>query len=701
MLKIEKIFLILLLFIANIYAYDFNFTKEEVVWLKNHKEIVVSNQLDWYPYDYNHKGKATGYIIDYMNYIADKINLKVKYKTDSWENLLNHFNANEIDILLLAAKSKERESNYILSSKILDIRYSLVIKNDRFDLKTFGDLKGKKIALVKGWVISSVIKSKYKEINFIEFSTSKDALEAVAFGVVDAVIEDYFTANSLIKIHMLSNLHVASKVDLFDEYSSLHIMAQKENKTLINIINKVIVALPEHELLGIKEKWLAAVGTQLKSSVNFTDNERNYLFNKKNINMCIDPDWMPLEKNDNGNHIGMSSDYMRLLQDKINIPITMVNTKSWLESIEFAKSRKCDIYSLAMPTPERKLYMDFTKPYLKIPLVLVTRNNEIFYSDVSAITDKKIGIVEGYAYGEILKVKYPNMQLVNVKNLKEGLDSVENGNMFGFIGTLATVGYNIQNSYMSQLKIAGKFEESWELGVGTRNDEPLLHSVFEKAISSIPAQAHQEILNKWISVNYERGKDYSLFYKLLGVLCIVGLFIVYRQYELKKYNKQLKILSTTDTLTGVVNRMKLDEILNYEKSNFDRYKKEFSIILIDIDDFKEINDKFGHHIGDNFLKEFSHVIKTNMRASDTLGRWGGEEFLIISPLSDIEGAQKLAQKLKDKINEHNFTLIGNKSASFGVAQIQENEHIDELFDRADKALYTSKRLGKNRVTIDL
>jgi polar amino acid transport system substrate-binding protein len=462
-----------------------------------------------------------------------------------------------------------------------------------------------------------------------------------------------------------------------------------------------MVHLTNDEVINLKEKWLNTLNKNIQDSISFTQEEKNYLFNKKVIKMCIDPDWLPLEKNDNGKHIGMSSDYMNLLKEKINIPIEMVNTKTWLESIEFAKQRKCDIYSLVMATPERKMYMNFTQPYLKIPLVLVTRNDEIFYSDVTAIQDKAIAIVEGYAYGEILRVKYPKMNLINVKNLKEGLDAVAKGRVFGFIGTLATVGYNIQKEYVGQLKIAGKFDDNWELGIGTRNDEPLLLSVFEKAISSIPQEAHQEILNKWISVNYERRNDYSMFYKVLCVIFIVVAFILYRQHELKKYNKKLEILSTTDSLTGVYNRMKLNEIFHYEKMHFDRYKNPFSIILIDIDDFKVINDKFGHSVGDTFLKEFVQLLSKNMRLSDTFGRWGGEEFLLISPRSDLESAQKLAQKLKDKIENHVFANVGLRTASFGVSQIKEGESIEALFDRTDKALYISKQLGKNKVTIDL
>ncbi|MBE0492126.1 MAG: GGDEF domain-containing protein [Sulfurospirillum sp.] len=355
-----------------------------------------------------------------------------------------------------------------------------------------------------------------------------------------------------------------------------------------------------------------------------------------------------------------------------------------------------------MAIPERRTYMNFTKPYLQIPLVLVTRPNELFFSDIGSINDKKIAVIKGYAYGEILRVKYPRMQLVEVSNAKEGMKKVLYGEIFGFIDTLATSAYQIQKNYTTQLKIAGKFDEHWDLGIGVRNDEPLLFSIFEKAIESIDKLEHQKILNKWIALNYADNYRYKeFFWKLVALVIFLGLLIAYRQYALNKYNKKLEILSSTDKLTGVYNRLKLDEIMVYELQKFNRYKQPLSIILLDIDNFKLINDTYGHHKGDIFLQELSYLIQQNIRNTDCLGRWGGEEFLIILPHTDIEDAHKVAQNLQKLICEHQFSFISKQSASFGVVSVHLDESIDTFFERVDKALYTSKKLGKNRVTIDL
>jgi len=274
-----------------------------------------------------------------------------------------------------------------------------------------------------------------------------------------------------------------------------------------------------------------------KSPLDLTSEERLYLQKKSSINMCIDPDWMPYEKNTNGEHIGMTADYFKLFQEQLNMPINLVNTKSWIESIEYGKQRKCDIFSLVMPTNTRKVYLDFTKPYIKIPLVIATTMQQLFINKITDVKNKKLGIVTGYAYAEILRQKYPTIQLIEIENITKGLKQVENGNLFGFIGTLATLSYQIQKNHVGQLKIAGKLDEEWEGGIGIRNDEPILKTIFNKAIDNITHKQNQDILNKWISVDYEQELDYTIIFKWLGVLLFLFTTIL---FVILKANVKLK-----------------------------------------------------------------------------------------------------------------------------------------------------------------
>lgn len=175
--------------------------------------------------------------------------------------------------------------------------------------------------------------------------------------------------------------------------------------------------------------------------------------------------------------------------------------------------------------------------------------------------------------------------------------------------------------------------------------------------------------------------------------------IVKMAHSIKQHHEELKYLSITDMLTKIYNRAKLESTLQIKVDDFNRYGYKFGIILIDIDDFKEVNDNFGHQVGDKFLIEFANLLKRNIRKSDIVGRWGGEEFTVICKETGIENLEKLAYKLKNSIESYIFENIINKTASFGVAQYKKDESIDELINRADKALYEAKNRGRNRVIV--
>ena len=192
-------------------------------------------------------------------------------------------------------------------------------------------------------------------------------------------------------------------------------------------------------------------------------------------------------------------------------------------------------------------------------------------------------------------------------------------------------------------------------------------------------------------------KQLIVYIIITFLLWAMGGLILRHHLETLKQKKELEKISITDNLTGLYNRHKLNEILEKEFHRARRIKYPFGIIILDIDLFKDINDTYGHNVGDSVLKEISSLLNQNIRKSDTLGRWGGEEFLIIVPEGNKHKEQLLAKKLREKIEEYPFTTVKNITASFGVAKYEEGDNIDTLIKRADDALYKAKEKGRNRV----
>lgn len=431
-----------------------------------------------------------------------------------------------------------------------------------------------------------------------------------------------------------------------------------------------------------------------------TSQEKEYLQKKGVIKACVDPEWYPFEAIKNGEYIGIASDVMRHFSQKIGIPIEAQIVSSWQESIELAKNKKCDIFSLATSTPARAEYMNFTSPYLNLPIVVVTTNDKVFIDQFSDIKDKKIAAVSGYSIIEILKSKYPSVNIIEVNSIKDGLDMVMSGRAYGYIDNLISVSSYIQKNYSGLLKVSARLNQNLYFSIGTRKDEKILLDIFEKVIPTITEDKLQAIYNKWISVIEEVSYfNKSLLIKIFIASLLIILVFLYREYILKKYNKELKKLSNTDKLTGLYNRLFTDDRLEeeYKKINQDT-TYNCCVILIDIDFFKKINDTYSHQVGDKVLIKLSDILKANTRDSDVVSRWGGEEFLIILPNTTIDKATIACENLRQKVQNANFETI-KITISLGVGELKNNQTIFESISLIDKALYNSKSNGRNRVSI--
>jgi diguanylate cyclase (GGDEF)-like protein len=166
---------------------------------------------------------------------------------------------------------------------------------------------------------------------------------------------------------------------------------------------------------------------------------------------------------------------------------------------------------------------------------------------------------------------------------------------------------------------------------------------------------------------------------------------------LQHANAELAKIATTDVLTGIWNRRHFLEMAGTLKLQASRYGHPLSLLLLDIDHFKSINDRHGHPTGDQVLIELTRRLQPAVRGTDVLARWGGEEFVLLSPGCGAHEAVRLAEKLRARVAELPFAGVGGVTISLGAAELQPDETIDSLFKRVDTALYEAKAAGRNTV----
>lgn len=187
----------------------------------------------------------------------------------------------------------------------------------------------------------------------------------------------------------------------------------------------------------------------------------------------------------------------------------------------------------------------------------------------------------------------------------------------------------------------------------------------------------------------------------LGVSFVISIIILILVYLIiASYQNKLEVMATTDKLTGCANRQVFDILFEQALIQSKRSKQPLSAMMFDIDYFKQVNDQYGHPTGDVVLKNLILSVKNCIRESDTIFRWGGDEFLIILPESDLQTAAMVAEKVRENVAQLNLDFVGNAlsvTISIGVACMSQSETVDALVNHADEALYNAKHKGRNSV----
>lgn len=485
----------------------------------------------------------------------------------------------------------------------------------------------------------------------------------------------------------------------------------------------ILEQLAEQELLDQDERGHQGLVFESNNAsqhqLNLTADEEAFLDGLETIRVGIDPDWPPFEYYDQEGRLqGISRDYLNLLEERLELAFELVAKDTWPEVMEATRNREIDLLPAVASTPQRRQILDFTQPYARSPMVLVTRQEVDYIADIRDLEGQTLLVVEGYASDEMLSQHFPELDVKPVDSTLEGLKRVASGNADVFVGNLAAATHLIKAQGLANLKVSGQTPHSFDLSMGVRNDWPLLVSILNKALRSVSSQEHSSIYDRWVDSPQTQAFPWrSVLPALLALL--VGLFILglytlrlmslnrdirrvnerlhQAESELLEKNQELERVSITDKLTGCYNRHHLDRVLAEQSALALRHGRPLSVVLFDLDHFKAVNDAYGHQVGDEVLTHFAERALGSIRASDVLGRWGGEEFMLICPEANAQQAWIVAEKIRKRL-ESPIGAVGIKqSVSAGIMSLQPGMTPDQLISGADDHLYQAKAAGRDQV----
>jgi len=694
---------------------EFTLTPEQRRFISETGPVRVGLMRDYAPYSFESGTRIHGLSIDVLNRISDLTGLQVIPVEGQWIELLPLFRDGEIDLLANMSFRPERQTFTRFTQPYHTIPNVAFTHDPSLRLETLDDLRGQRVALGSGIYYEKPVRAALGD-NARIFTTQDAMFQALARDEVDVVLAALPNGNFWIRELGIPGVRIAGELMLEGQAGEdLRFGVRPGLAPLADILDQALSAISAEEMHAIESRWLgASVDRQVAETGEVTLNAIELAWleaHNSQLNMCVDPHWFPLEGIDaEGNHTGLSAEVARLFSKRAPVRFELVRTDSWKESMRAARQGKCDIFTMAMKTPERSRFLNFTEPYLEVPTVVLGRIEAPFIERVGDLRGQRIGVVEDYAFAELLQNRYPSLNLIEVGNEQDGLRKLQSNELDGYITTLATASYYMQELGLADLKVIGRVPADWSLSVATRKDEPVVLGIMQKLVSSLTAQERKDLERQWRNLRLKQSVDYTLTWQLLVAGVLITALLVHWNRKLNRLNKdltdaneRLARLSVTDDLTQLGNRSYFDQEFRKSFQWCQRHNSGFAVAMIDADHFKKINDSYGHEAGDLCLKTLANTMREHFRReTDRLSRFGGEEFVIFASYEDRNEIRNRLERFREAVANACSICDGNDiklTISIGLATgiPGPDDSPAEFLRQADQALYQAKENGRNRL----
>ena len=431
-----------------------------------------------------------------------------------------------------------------------------------------------------------------------------------------------------------------------------------------------------------------------KMNILLNDNEIKYLENN-HFTLLIESNNIPFAFKLTNKLTGLEIDFWNLISQKLSKPLNIEETINDKMFNIFSNSIKTQfVYGF-----EKKSKPDYllSEPIAQIPIALATKNDKNFITDLSTLKNIKIGVVKNLEIIPTLQKEYPNIDFVEMETINEAILKLQQNRLFALIDNMYTISHKINKDNLNSIKINTLLNHQLNIYLQVEEKNKLFIPILNSAINRFSKEDKNTILNNYQFIFYPKNIDFLFIAKIIIPFILLLAIFIYFNFKLKKEIKkrkeieeQLSELANKDSLTNIFNRRKIEEICELELLRNKRYKSDLSIIFFDINNFKVINDSLGHHLGDEVLVKISNIIGKSIRNTDSIGRWGGDEFLIILPQTNISQCKNIVSHLEKQLSLIEFSESIKVTCSFGIAPHEESDTLDSLLKKADESMYKEK-----------
>ncbi len=465
-------------------------------------------------------GEPAGMLVDLWRLWSKKSGRPVDFRFAGRQESLDMVARQEADIVVDIRQSPSRALWLDFSPAIYPLADSLFTLADS-DKQGLADFKGQTVGVLDGFHRTEEIHGSYPGVELTSFESHEKMVKALLDRKIAAFVSEAVAGQAAIdRIGVAGRIKGGSERLFIDQ---LHAGVIKGRPDLIELIDAGFSAITNKEILDLEKDWIQRpqlrLFTQFPREMELTREEKDWLDRHRGLRLGIDSNWPPFEYlDDNTVYKGISSDYVELIGSKLGIFMVPQLGLSWSEVMDGVRNGDIDIVACVTPSPERGEFLLFTSPYLKVRNVIVGPRHTSLLNGLSDLEGKQVAVVQGYLVQQMIARDYPGIELVPVDSIDQGMRMVEEGRVEAYVDNLVSVTYMLQKLDLKKSMVLATTAYESELGFGVRRDWPVLASILEKMLQSIPEQEKQRIHNRWVSLQVERAIDWPFVWRVIVIV---------------------------------------------------------------------------------------------------------------------------------------------------------------------------------------
>ncbi|MDO6445632.1 transporter substrate-binding domain-containing protein [Colwellia sp. 1_MG-2023] len=505
-------------------------------------------------------GSPSGLYIEFWQLWAKTNNTPIKISLRSLEDGLQLIKLkNTMHAGLF--KNTEREQWADFTLPIHNVQSRVIYKRN-FDKSTkLSELDGIKISTKRLSYQETYVKNNFPNVNVVNHEDFNQAITRLledSNNEIQGVIAELPHAMAELAKRGISGVFVISDEVILS--NNVFGLIAKEQPELLAKINEGIENIPVEEVVALERHWLPALKPFFDTFPHMpllTEEENNWLLKNNAFSLGVDPQWAPFEFYDeNKEFSGISADYIKHAESKLNVTFMPQKELSWAQAFAGFKQGNVDVMSAIFFTEERAKNINFTEPYFEISLVLVSKENAYYAESLSSLDNKKLGLITDYVYDELIQQKHPNIELISVNTVEEGLKLLQSGKIDAFMDSIATINYEINKHKLNDIIITAFTPYKLELTMAVRKGLEPLVPILNKTFLSMTEKQRAAIANNWLSIHVQSGANITtiLFWSLpILAFLILIIFIFYRmnlrlkkEVSIRQENEQQLIATQRD-----------------------------------------------------------------------------------------------------------------------------------------------------------